>query len=69
LWRGLGYARFKRDYDKAIADYSQALRIEPKNARAYALQAGSLIRKGDDKKAEADLTRAQSGTTMGQARQ
>lgn len=58
LWRGLVYARFKRDYDKAIADYSQALKIDPNSSRGYAFRAGSLLRKGDDKKAEADLAQA-----------
>jgi tetratricopeptide (TPR) repeat protein len=32
--RGMGY-RVKKEYDKAIEDFSQTIRLDPKNATAY----------------------------------
>jgi tetratricopeptide (TPR) repeat protein len=64
---------FKKDYDKAIADFTEAIRLEPKNARAY-FNRGSVWKvkcdyayvdrgvarkaKGDYDKAIADFTEA-----------
>jgi len=31
----IGIARFRDDYDKAIADYSEAIRLDPKDAEAF----------------------------------
>src|SRR5215472_902837 len=55
--RGDSDAR-KGDYDKAIADYTEALRLEPKNAAAFAKRAWSYARKDDYDKAFADCTEA-----------
>jgi tetratricopeptide (TPR) repeat protein len=58
LSRGSGYARFKRDYDRAIADYGEALRLDSRNARVYAFRGGVYVRKGNLDRALADLTEA-----------
>ncbi|MDR2597676.1 MAG: tetratricopeptide repeat protein [Treponema sp.] len=36
------------NYDKAIADYTEAIRIEPKNAEAYFRRGDTYYRKGDE---------------------
>lgn len=54
--RGLGYAR-TGEHDKAIADFTEAITLDPKNAEVY--YRGSAYRHmGERVKAEADLTRA-----------
>jgi tetratricopeptide (TPR) repeat protein len=45
-------------YDRAIADYTQAIRLDPDNARAYASRSGIYIAKGDYDRAIADCTQA-----------
>ena len=32
--RGISYGQ-KKDYDRAIADYDEALRLDPRNSKAY----------------------------------
>ena len=50
--------RRKGDYDKAIADYSEAIRIDPQNARAYYGRAYACGKKREFDKAIADYTEA-----------
>ncbi|MGZ3412712.1 MAG: tetratricopeptide repeat protein, partial [Isosphaeraceae bacterium] len=48
----------KREYDKAIADYDEAIRIDPKHARAYNNRGLAWYARGDYGKAIADHTEA-----------
>jgi tetratricopeptide (TPR) repeat protein len=48
----------RKDYDKAIADYTQAIRIDPKFATAYSNRGSAYGMKGDYDKAIADFTKA-----------
>jgi tetratricopeptide (TPR) repeat protein len=54
-----GYA-VKGDQDKAIADYTEAVRLKPENARAYFNRGIAYKAKGDLDKAEQDLTKAKA---------
>ena len=47
----------KGDYDRAIADYNEAIRLDPKNAAALC-QRGMLKRKIDDSSGNADIAEA-----------
>jgi tetratricopeptide (TPR) repeat protein len=47
-----------RDYDRAIADYSQAIRLDPKYAVAYINRGISYEAKGDNDRAIADYDQA-----------
>ena len=55
--RGFAYGR-EGDYDKAIADYSEAIRLDPKLACAYYNRADAYVTEDDEGKALADLTAA-----------
>ncbi len=46
------------DYDKAIANYTEAIRLDPKNAWAYHYRGTSYYRQREHDKAIADLTKA-----------
>jgi tetratricopeptide (TPR) repeat protein len=48
----------RKDYDKAIVDYTQAIRIAPKFATAYGNRASAYGMKGEYDKAIADLEAA-----------
>ena len=48
----------KDENDKAIADCTEAIRLNPKDALAYGNRATARLRKGDDDKAIADCTEA-----------
>jgi tetratricopeptide (TPR) repeat protein len=48
----------RRDYDKAIADFNMAIRIDPNYLMAYANRAAAYNGKGDYDKAIADYTQA-----------
>jgi len=54
--RGVIYIRFKGDWDRAIADYDEALRLDPRIAGAYAGRAAAYIRKGNIDRAWPDLS-------------
>lgn len=47
-----------KEYDKAIDDCNEALRLDSKRARAWLVRGMSYQRKGDKKKAEADIGKA-----------
>src|SRR5216117_727816 len=55
--RGNAYAG-KRDYDRAIRDYSEALRLNPKYAAAFRNRGRALVHKGDYDRAIADYNEA-----------
>jgi tetratricopeptide (TPR) repeat protein len=48
----------KSDYDRAIADYSQAIRLNPNSGGAFFLRALSYSQKGDFDRAIQDYTKA-----------
>jgi tetratricopeptide (TPR) repeat protein len=48
----------KGDLDRAIADYDQAIRIDPKNTRAYSVRGVAWAAKGDLDRAIADYYQA-----------
>jgi S1-C subfamily serine protease len=49
---------YKKQFDRAIADYTDAIRLEPKEATAYRNRGLVHVRKGDYEKAVADCSRA-----------
>ena len=49
---------WKGDFNKAIADYTEAIRLDPKSAEAYVGRGYGNLRKGDVDKAVDDLTEA-----------
>ena len=55
--RGWSHAE-KGDHDQAIADCTEAIRLDPKNADAYYNRGNSYARKGEYDKAIADCTEA-----------
>jgi Flp pilus assembly protein TadD len=48
----------KGEYDKAIADYTEALRLDPKNSIFYSDRGYAYGQKGDTARANADYARA-----------
>ena len=46
----------KGDRDKAIADFTEAIRLDPKSAQAYANRALAYVEKSEYDKAITDLT-------------
>ncbi len=46
----------KQEYDKAIADYSEVIRLKPDNAGAYFNRSAAWREKGDNARATADYT-------------
>ena len=58
-YRNRGYAwRYKGDFDRAIADYDQAIGFDPKDALAYFNRGYAWRAKGDNDRAIADYTEA-----------
>ena len=55
--RGDVYAQ-KHDYNRAIADYNEAIRLDPQNARTYAARGLADIMKRDYDRAIADFSEA-----------
>jgi tetratricopeptide (TPR) repeat protein len=55
--RGVEYAK-KKDFDKAIADHDQAIKLDPKNALAYNNRGNVYAAKGDTEHAIADYDMA-----------
>src|SRR5215471_3207165 len=53
--RALSY-RSKGDLDRAIVDFSEAIRLNPKSPEAYYNRAGAYANKGDLERAIADLS-------------
>ena len=48
----------KGEHDKAIADFPEAVRLDPKHAKAYCNRGGVYYVKGEHDKAIADFTEA-----------
>ncbi len=46
------------DLDRAIVDYSQAIRLQPAHFAAYIYRGGAYAANGEQVKAEADFTKA-----------
>ena len=57
--RGLAY-HGKKDYDRAIADYNQAIQLDPKDADAYFSRGLAKRRKGDNSGGDADIAAAKT---------
>uniref|UniRef100_UPI000A83D7B6 tetratricopeptide repeat protein n=1 Tax=Treponema endosymbiont of Eucomonympha sp. TaxID=1580831 RepID=UPI000A83D7B6 len=55
--RGIAYA-LKSDYDRAIADCTQATKLDPNLAEAYVIRAAAYGSKGDYDQAAADFSKA-----------
>lgn len=55
--RALAYEN-KEDYERAIADYSEAIRLNPKDAEAHFYRGLARQRKGDKAGGETDLAEA-----------
>ncbi len=47
-----------KDFDRAIENYSEVIRLDPGHADAYLLRARAYEEMGEDDKAEADLANA-----------
>ena len=56
--RGDSWDNVKHDHDPAVADYTQAIEIDPNNAVAFYNRGLTWIRKGDDQRAIADFDEA-----------
>src|SRR5262249_11158683 len=55
--RGAGYSLLNQP-DRAIADYSESIRLDPGNARAYEARARVYLKRGDLARYQADAERA-----------
>ncbi len=58
LQRAVIFARRGDDFERVIADASEALKIDPNNVDALVLRGGSLLRKGDAPRAGDDVNKA-----------
>ena len=57
--RGVAYG-LRGDFDKAIADFSAAIRLNPKDAQAYQNRGVAYEKKGEKAKAEEDFAQAKN---------
>ncbi|QDL11815.1 hypothetical protein DP114_31470 [Brasilonema sennae CENA114] len=57
FYRGTSYF-YKKDYDRAIADYNQAIKLDPNDAQAYNNRGISYFYKKDNNRAIADYNQA-----------
>jgi tetratricopeptide (TPR) repeat protein len=55
LWRGITHSRNTGDWDRAIADFNEAIKLGTRDAGAYAGRAGAYMRKGEIDRALPDL--------------
>jgi tetratricopeptide (TPR) repeat protein len=56
-FRGLAYGG-EKDYDRAIADYDQGIRLDPKDASAYYFRGLETRARGDTAGGDADIAQA-----------
>jgi len=61
LKRGVAHLK-KREYDRAIADFSEAIQLDPKNCKAFLGRALAYRSAGDDSQAEKDELRSKELT-------
>jgi tetratricopeptide (TPR) repeat protein len=52
-----GIYKERKDYDRAIADYSEAVKLDPQHADAYINRGTAYDSKGDNDAAAADFSR------------
>ena len=57
FYRGVAHAD-KREYDDAIADYTEAVKLNPKHAPSYNNRGSTYEKQGDNKSALADYSKA-----------
>jgi tetratricopeptide (TPR) repeat protein len=57
IWRGVSRSELKK-YDEAIADFNEAIRLDPNNAMAYRNRGATHGRKGELEQALTDLGEA-----------
>ncbi len=57
VYRGMNY-NAKKEHDKAIADFSKALELDPKHAFAYKNRADAYEAKGEKMLADKDRQKA-----------
>ncbi len=59
IYRGRGEAHFRRgEHDRAVADFSEAIRLDPRNADIFAQRADAYVGTGQDDRAFVDLSEA-----------
>ena len=59
--RGAAYY-FKKDYDRAIKDYDEAIKLDPRSDRAYSNRGAAYGKLGRNEQAIADESEAISST-------
>jgi len=57
IWRGVAYRKISQ-YDKAIADFTSAIEMEPQNAWSYYNRGSTYFNKADYPRAAADFDKA-----------
>ena len=60
MQRGIAYQNGKQDYDRAIADYTETIRLDPKYALAFYNRGLAKQKIGDTAGGEADLASARA---------
>ena len=53
--RAISHTVIRGDFDQAIADFNEVIRLDPNNARAYSVRGACFVRKGDLARALVDL--------------
>ena len=59
--RGLAYAH-QKEYEHAVADFTEAIRLDPKNAAAFTNRGVAYAAKGESARAKADFDQAKNVT-------
>jgi tetratricopeptide (TPR) repeat protein len=55
--RGLAY-KYKNEYDKAVTDFTESIRLDPKYANAYHSRGVAYDKMGENAKADEDFVQA-----------
>ena len=63
---GATFTHKKGEYDKAIADFTEGIRLDPKNAAAYHFRGRAYSKKSEKAKAEADFAQAKKLAVQGE---
>jgi tetratricopeptide (TPR) repeat protein len=56
--RGNNYVVVKGDFDRAMNDYNEAIKLDPRNSSSYAVRGAIFVRQGNFDRALADLNEA-----------